>query len=61
MSLIQVVAILLVIGVSLWGINSIEQIDVKIKRVINILVMVVVVIWLLSLFFPGIHDIRVGK
>jgi hypothetical protein len=50
MSLISLIVTLIVIGVLLWLINSYIPMDGKIKKIINVVVVVCVVIWLLSVF-----------
>jgi hypothetical protein len=51
MSLLSVVITLLVIGLLLYFINSYLPIDAKIKKLINLVVIVAVVFWLISVFF----------
>jgi len=50
MSLITIVITLIVVGILLWLVNSYITMDGKIKKVLNIVVMVVVVLWLLNVF-----------
>lgn len=50
MSLISLVITLIVIGVLLWLINAYIPMDGKIKKILNIVVLVVVVMWLLYAF-----------
>ena len=52
--------ILVAIGVILWLVNSYIPMDAKIKQVLNIVVVVAVVLWLLSLFglFAGLSEVR---
>jgi VIT1/CCC1 family predicted Fe2+/Mn2+ transporter len=61
MSLITIVMSLIVVGVLLWLVNTYIPMDGKIKKVLNIVVMVVVVLWLLNVFgvLGRLHDIRV--
>ena len=61
MSLITLVITLIVVGVLLWLVNTYIPMDGKIKKVLNIVVMVVVVLWLLNVFgvWGHIHDVRV--
>jgi low temperature requirement protein LtrA len=59
MPLITVVLILIGVGFGLWLVNQIEAIDSKIRKIINGVVILVVVLWLLSLFFPGLYNFRV--
>ena len=50
MSLIGVVLTLVVVGVLLWLLNNYIPMDGKIKRILNAVVVIVVVIWLLQAF-----------
>ena len=61
MSLITIVITLIVVGVLLWLVNTYIPMDGKIKKVLNIVVMVVVVLWLLNVFgvLGHLHDVRV--
>jgi hypothetical protein len=61
MSLITLVVTLIVVGVLLWLVNTYIPMDGKIKKVLNIVVMVVVVLWLLNVFgvLGRLHDVRV--
>ncbi|MBN2193205.1 MAG: hypothetical protein JW751_10355 [Polyangiaceae bacterium] len=54
MSLISLVVTLIVIGVLLWLVNSYIPMDVKIKNILNVVVVIFVVVWLLYTF--GILD-----
>lgn len=47
MSLLSIVIVLIVIGIALWLVNTYIPMDAKIKKIINIVVLVVVCIWLL--------------
>ena len=63
MPLIQLVIILVVIGVILWVINSYIPMQSTIKKILNAVVVIAVIIWLLSVFglIGNISTIRVGK
>ena len=64
MSLISLVVVLIVIGVLLWVVNTqVTMIDANIKKIINIVVIIVVCFWLLSVFgiLPDLNAIRVGN
>jgi hypothetical protein len=50
MSLISLVITLIVIGVLLWLANAYIPMDGKIKKILNIVVVICVVVWLLSVF-----------
>jgi hypothetical protein len=54
MSLISLVVTLIVIGVLLWLVNTYIPMDGKIKKILNIVVVICVVVWLLYAF--GILD-----
>ena len=61
MSLITIVVTLIVVGVLLWLVNTYIPMDGKIKKILNIVVMVVVVLWLLNVFgvWGHVKDVRV--
>jgi hypothetical protein len=61
MSLITLVITLIVVGVLLWLVNSYIPMDGKIKKILNICVVVVVVLWLLNVFgvWGHLRDVRV--
>jgi hypothetical protein len=54
MSIVTLLVTLVVIGILLWAINEYLPLHAGIKRLINIVVIVVVVLWLLQVF--GIID-----
>lgn len=45
--LIQIILVLLVVGVLLWGLSAIPAIDPTIKQFIRVAIIVVVAIWLI--------------
>jgi len=61
MSLVSLVITLIVIGVLLWLVNAYIPMDDKIKKILNIAVVVIVILWLLFAVFGGAHvsDMRV--
>jgi hypothetical protein len=61
MNLLYILFVLIIIGVVLYVINSVIPMDGKIKQIINILVVVLVVFWLVSLFFPSLPTLHVGR
>jgi hypothetical protein len=63
MPLIHLVIILVVVGVILWVINNYIPMQSTIKRILNVVVVVCVIIWLLSVFglIGNISAIHVGK
>lgn len=62
MSLITLVVLLIIVGVLLWVVNTQIPMDAMIKKIINIVVIIVVCLWLLSVFgiLPDLNAIRVG-
>ncbi len=63
MSLISLVVTLIVVGVLLWLVNTYLPMDGKIKKILNIVVVICVVVWLLYVFGIINHsgDIRVPQ
>jgi hypothetical protein len=63
MPLIYVIVVLIVVGVILWLINSYIPMAGSIKTILNAVVIIVVVLWLLSVFglIGELSTIRVGK
>jgi hypothetical protein len=63
MPLIQLVITLVVVGVILWLINNYIPMQSTIKAILNAVVIIVVVIWLLSIFglIGPISQFRIGR
>jgi hypothetical protein len=63
MPLIHVIVVLIVVGVLLWLVNSYIPMAGSIKTILNAVVVIVVVLWLLSVFglIGELSSIRVGK
>jgi len=63
MSLITLVVLLIIVGVLLWVVNTQIPMDATIKKIINIVVIIVVCLWLLTVFgiLPDLNAIRVGN
>ena len=63
MSLITLALTLVVVGVLLWLVNAYIPMDGKIKKILNVVVVICVVVWLLSAFgvLGGARDIRVPQ
>lgn len=63
MSLISLIITLVVIGLLLWLVNADLPMDGKIKKILNVVVVICVVVWLLSVFGVLGHsgDIRVPQ
>jgi hypothetical protein len=58
MPIIQILVTLIVIGFLLWVVNQLIPMDGNIKKVINVFVVVLVVLWLVSMFFPVLGEWR---
>jgi hypothetical protein len=50
MSLLTIVLVLIVAGVVLWLVNNYIPMDGKIRRILNIVVVIAVIIWLIKVF-----------
>lgn len=50
MPLLTVLLIIIVAGVVLWLVNTFIPMDGKIKKILNAVVVIIVVIWLLKIF-----------
>ncbi len=63
MPLVTLVAVLIVVGVLLWLVNTYIPMDSKIKSILNAVVVIGVVLWLLSVFgiLDNITQIHIGK
>ena len=63
MSLISLAVTLIVIGVLLWLVNTYIPMDGKIKKILNVVVVICVILWLLYAFGILNHggDIRVPQ
>ena len=63
MPLLHLIIMLVVVGLVLWVINSYIPMQATIKRILNVVVVIAVIIWLLSVFgvIGNISAIRIGK
>jgi hypothetical protein len=63
MPLLHLILILVAVGVILWLINNYVPMDYKIKRILNIVVVICVIVWLLSVFgvIGSLSGLRVGR
>jgi hypothetical protein len=50
MSILTVLLVLVVVGILLWLVNSYIPMNATIKKVLNIVVIIVLVVWLLKVF-----------
>ncbi|MGB5733475.1 MAG: Thivi_2564 family membrane protein [Thiohalocapsa sp.] len=62
MPLITLVITLVVVGLILWLINNYIPMDGTIKKILNAVVVIVVILWLLSVFglIPPMSQLRIG-
>jgi hypothetical protein len=63
MSIIHLVIVLIVVGVLLGLVNSYIPMDEKIKRILNGVVVIAVVLWLLQVFgiLGSLNSIYIGR
>ncbi len=61
--LIQLVIALLVVGVGLWLTNDYIPMDATIKKILNVVLVIVLIFWLLSIFglLGSVSQIRIGR
>lgn len=50
MSLLNIFIVLIIAGVILWLVNNYIPMDAKIKRILNAVAVIVLVVWLLQIF-----------
>jgi hypothetical protein len=62
MPLIQLVIVLVVVGVLLWAINTFIPMQRTMKKILNAVVIIAVMIWLLSVFgvIGDLSTMRIG-
>lgn len=62
MSIVTLLVVLIIVGVSLYLINAYIPMDHKIKTILNIVVVVFVLLWLAQAFglLAGLSGVRVG-
>ena len=63
MPLLHLVVILVVIGLILWAINRYIPMQSTVKKILNVVVVICVVLWLLSVFgvIGNLSAIRIGR
>jgi hypothetical protein len=50
MSLISILVTLIVAGILLWLVNTYIPMDAAIKKIINIVAIIVIILWLINIF-----------
>jgi hypothetical protein len=63
MPILQFVGVLLLVGILLWGVTVFPYCDAGIKKLIQIVVVIVAALWVVNLFFPvgNLANLHVGK
>ena len=63
MPLIQILIVILVVGVLLWLVDSYVPMAAPIKRILEAVVVIVLVLWLLQIFglLSGLGAVHVGR
>jgi hypothetical protein len=63
MSLLSLILVLVIVGIVLWLINTYIPMDGKIKKILNVAVVIIVILWLLSAsgVLGSLSNIRIGK
>ncbi len=61
MPLLNIFIILIITGVILWLVNTYIPMDRKIKKILNVVVVILVIVWLLKVFglLNSLNNIRV--
>lgn len=61
MDLIYLIIILIVVGFALYLVNQLIPMDGNIKTILNAVVILVVLLWIVSIFLPAGFTIPVGR
>ena len=61
MPILTVILVLVIVGVVLWLVNTYLPMAPMIKNILNIVVTILILLWVLSLFFPKIGSVRLTK
>lgn len=63
MPLLHVVIVLIVVGVLLWLVNNYVPMQATVKRILNAVVVIALVVWLLNIFglLDSLLNIHIGK
>ena len=61
MPILTVLLVIVLVGVVLWAVNTYIPMDKKIKTILNIVVVIFLIVWLLSVFgiFSNLMSIHV--
>lgn len=63
MTLIHLIIVLAVVGLLLWLVNQYIPMEARIKSILNVVVIIAVILWLLSVFgvLPAMSGMRIGR
>jgi len=62
MGMVDLLILIIIVGVLLWLVNAYIPMDAKIKKIFNVVVVVLLVLFILSLFVPAnVLNVRVGR
>ena len=63
MTLLSIIVAVAIVGIVLWAINSFVPMEAKVKRLLNVVVICLLVIWLLQGFglLDFLDQVRVGR
>jgi len=63
MPVLQLLVMLIIAGLVLWLINNYIPMDGKIKKILNVVAVIIVIFWLLSVFgvFDSMSGMRIGR
>ena len=61
MPILTVILVLVIVGVVLWLVNTYLPMAPMIKNILNIVMTILILLWVLSLFFPNIGSVRLTK
>jgi len=59
MSIVGLVILLVFVGLVLWAINAYIPMQDGVKKILNAVVIIVLVLFLISVFMPGLFNTRV--
>lgn len=60
MDLLSLIILIVIVGLLLWAVNTYIPMDAKIKNILNIVVVIALILFLLSLFSGYFPHIAVG-
>lgn len=61
MDLLSLIVMIIIVGVVLYAVNTYVPMDAKIKQILNIVVIIALVLFILSLFIGSFPSIKVGR